>query len=100
MALEGSLEVDLLLNDVGDSKLNVSWKVVVSATSSGGSVKSSVSQVVVLAWEKHLEELLEGESSIAIVVKELHKGVGLRLSDMVDTIVSEEIADLSGGNFS
>jgi hypothetical protein len=42
-----------------------------------------------------LEEFLEAESSVTVVVEELNKGVGLGLKNTVDTVVSQEIADLS-----
>ena len=62
---------------------------------SGWSVKDSVSKVVVLAWENNLKELLEAESLVAVAVKEKDKSVKLRLRDMVDTVVSKEVCELS-----
>lgn len=95
-SLKSSLKVDLLLDDRGKSKLNVSWKIVVSGDMSGWSVKSSVSQEVVLAWEHNLEELLEANSLVSIAVEEHNQVVELRVKDVVDAIVSQEVCELSG----
>ena len=77
MALEGSLEVDLLLNDVGHGELNVSWEVVVPSNVTSWSVESQVSEEVVFAGEDHLDELIKAESSVTVVVEEHDKVVSL-----------------------
>jgi len=97
-ALESSLKVDLLLDDRGQGEFDVSRKVVVSSNSHGIPVEGNISKVVVLARKNHLDELLVGESSVSVAVKELDEGVGLGLRHVVDGVVSEEVADLSGGN--
>ena len=80
------------------SELDVSREMIVSANSSGWSVEGQVSEEVVLAWEHHLEELLEGKSAVTVVVEELHKGEGLGVRHMVDGVVSQEVNNLSGGD--
>ena len=77
MTLKSSLKVNLLLDDITNAKLDVSWEGVVSSAGTGGSVKSSVSEVVVLTGKEDLEEFLETKSSVTIVVKEHHKSMGL-----------------------
>ena len=98
--LESSLEIDLFLDDRSQSKLDVSGEVVVSSNSDSISVHCNVSEEVVLTGEHHLGELSEAESSVAIAVKELDEGVGLGLADMVDGVVSKEVAEFSGVNLS
>lgn len=76
-SLKSSLKVDLLLDDRGKSKLNVSWKIVVSRHMSGWSVESSVSQEVVFTRKNNLQELLEANSLVSVAVEEHNQVVEL-----------------------
>lgn len=58
----------------------------------------SVSEVVVLAWEVHLNPFIEGESGVSIGIEEGYEVEGLTLRHMEDSVVGQESADLGGGN--
>lgn len=63
---------------------------------SGWSVESSVSEVVVLAWEGDLEEFLEAKAVVAVAVEELNQDGEFGVKYMVDSVISEEVGELSG----
>lgn len=93
--LKSSLKVDLLLDDIGKSEFDVSWKIVVPAHVSGWAVQSSVSQVVVLAWKHHLEELLEVKSLVAIAVEEANQVMKFTVEAVVHSIVPQKVRHFS-----
>ena len=53
-----------------------------------------MSKNVVLAGEDNLEELLVGESVVAVAIEELDEVEGLALRDVVAGVVSQEVDDL------
>ena len=95
-SFESSLKINFLLDDIGESEFDVSWEHVVSTNMSGWSVEGSVSQVVVFAWEHHLEELIVAESLVSIAVEENNKGVELTFTDVINCVVSKEVRQFSG----
>lgn len=95
-SLESSLEIDFFLNDVSEGEFDVSWERVVPAYVSRWAVNGSVSKVVVLAGEDHLEELVVAESLVSIAVEEAKEGVELSLAYVIDLVVSKEVLEFSG----
>ena len=93
---KSSLEIDFSFDNVCKSLFNVSWKRVVSANMSGWSVQGSVSEVVVFAWEHHLEELIVAESLVSIAVEENNKGVEFTFTDVINCVISKEVRQFSG----
>jgi hypothetical protein len=84
--LKSSLEGYLFLNNIGQGGLNFSWKDLVREDCWGNSDGGSISEVVVLAWQEHLDELVVRENFVSIIVKEGNEVVGLRFGHMIDAI--------------
>ena len=96
--LKSSLKSNLLLDDIAHSGLNVSWEDLVGEHSWGNSHGGSVSEVVILAWEEHLDELIESESLVSITIEEGNEVVGLGVRNVVDSVVSQESHELGSVN--
>ena len=97
-AFDSSGEVDFLLEDGNDSVLDVDGQAVETADANRRSIDGDVAENVVLAGEHDLDELLEGESLVAIAVEEADEVVGLTLRNVSDAVFSEEVDELDGGD--
>lgn len=62
--VKSALQFKLLLNNVEQSQLNVTWQRVIAANSARWTVKSDVPQEVVFTWQKHLQETKKGMFSL------------------------------------
>ena len=83
-SFKSSLKIDLLFDNLSQGEFDVSWKVVVSSNSHSVPIEGDVSKIVVFAGKNHLDELLIGESSVSIAIKELDQSISFRLRNMVD----------------
>jgi hypothetical protein len=93
--LKSSLKVDFLLDDLANCHLNVSREELTWKNRWSISGDSSISEIVVLAWQTHLDELIECESLVTIAIEETNKVVGLRFGNAKDSVVSQESTQLS-----
>jgi len=93
-----SLEINLLLEDIDERSLDVPREVVVASNTEGGAVQSQVSQQIIFAGKKHLEEVLEGETTILVGVEESHESVGLALGGGEVAVILKVGEELVGGN--
>lgn len=96
--LEATGEVNFFLHDRGHGEFDVAWQAVKPADAATRSIQSDVSQNIVLARKKHLDELLIGQSIGAITVEKLEELECFTLSDVVAGVVSEEVNDLVAGD--
>ena len=64
--LLSSMEVEFSLKQLGESKLDVSWKIVISAYSETWSLLSDSSQKIILTRKNDLLEVGEGKSAVLI----------------------------------
>ena len=96
--LDSSREVDLLLEDGGDSVLDVNGQAVETADAHRRSIDGDVAENVVLAGEHDLDGLLEGESLVAITVEEADEVVGLALRNVSNAVISKEVDEFEGGD--
>ena len=96
--LDSSREVDLLLEDGGDSVLDVNGQAVETADAHRRSIDGDVAENVVLTGEHDLDELLEGESLVAITVEEADEVVGLALRNVSNAVISKEVDEFEGGD--
>lgn len=61
-------------------------------------IKRDVSQKVIRAGQKHLQEILEGEATILIGVKESNQAESLGLLDAEVALVSQEVKHFEGAD--
>jgi len=94
-SFKSSLKINFSSDDRSDGLLDVSWERVVSSNSTGWSVEGTVSKEVILAWKEHLEELLEAEFTVTIAIKEVYKLISLRLTNMINLLISQEVDEFS-----
>lgn len=96
--IETTHKINLLLEDVEEGTLDVVWERVVTTDEARWAIQGLVSQEVVSAGQEHLQEILEGESTILIRVEESHQAVSLRLVDGVIALVAKVGGDLVGSD--
>lgn len=96
--LDSSGEVDLLLEDSSDGVLNIDGQAIETADAHGRSIDGDIAEHIILARQQDLDELLEGESLVAVAVEEADEVVGLALRNVRDTVVSKEVDELNGGD--
>jgi hypothetical protein len=93
-----SEKLNFSLNNTCDCSLNVKGQVLVASHSVCSPILGNSSQGIVFTGENNLLELSVREAAILIVVKELDEAIEFPLRNIVDTILSEEIEELTAIN--
>jgi hypothetical protein len=69
----------------------VSWEVVEATNSEGISVLSTVPEIVVFAWQYHLDKIIEVEATVFINVEESDEIIAFAFSGGEYTVISQEV---------
>lgn len=77
--VESSLEINLLLDDLAETSLDIVWEGVEAANSEGWSVQGDVSEEVVSAWQKHLQETIRIKGKINALIARDYFLFGLKV---------------------
>jgi hypothetical protein len=91
-------QVELSIKNLSNAPLDVLGKTIMTANPETRTVESNISQCVLFTRQDHLNEILEGQATIFIRVKELNQAIALALGCHQVAMISNKVQEFERGD--